>query len=566
MTTVQNNFDTITAIIIFNQSYEKTTEKGKIEKNAIEYDNKNNILHIADYPDPLAKVKNFFDNLKNDENCDYISDDKIYYGFVDRKQSMTKLINNKIYCNDIKKGRPLCVSNLETNKIKMRLNLTYDIVYEYDASKELEKLKNVDSYENPVQIIKIQKNDLVLMSPMVTKESPLTTEPKTEELEEDSLTPDTEKKGEDIISPSFARNVLISGTPGCGKSYFVDNYAIPSILSKSVLKETHVFRTTFTEGLTYDDFFGCYKPTMSIKNDTQSSEEEKIVYKFTPGVFCKAVKEALAQSNEKFILVIEEINRGHVYEVLGDVFQLLDRKYPSSEVDDDGFPSLSSTTAISLSEEAHNWFKKQLEKAPSGNKIIDDLKAHGNLRIPENLYIICTMNNADVGVGYLDTAFKRRFSYAYMDPDGIIYGDDTKIPGMSDPNVSKISFTNRLKFEPLRTSINSVLADKEIPEDRHIGKYFMHADEKTGEVNTLDFIVTVIGYLIQNVLRGNERLYENIFTQEDEKTPKYPKSLSDVLHRLPKTCKKDGDIISKILNPKILHQPEDNSAPQTPSA
>ncbi len=333
---------------------------------------------------------------------------------------------------------------------------------------------------------------------------------------------------------ALCRNVIFSGTPGAGKSYFVDHFAIPEILSGAAVPEgqpkeeyvqSHTTRVTFTEGYTREDFFGCYKPMVG--------QDRKPTYAFAPGPFCRAVRSALAAPEEAYVLVIEELNRGNVYEILGDVFQLLDRG-------EDG----SSSYPVALSMDAAAWFEEALQGTDAAWFDGD------HFRIPGNLYIICTMNNADARVQFLDTAFKRRFSSAYMDEEGCVYGAGN-VPGVKlaqeDAGMKGSVFCvqelmSRERYDHIRRNINNVLQKEGCPEDQWIAARFIRFDrgpDGAERLPEMEFVTNVLGYLLQNVFRGREK---TAVFQED-----CPRSLGLLLR---KYCKEKS--LKEILADDIL--------------
>ena len=247
------------------------------------------------------------------------------------------------------------------------------------------------------------------------------------------------------------RNRILFGAPGTGKSYELKRQA------EKLFEPENVERVTFHPEYSYFDFVGSYKPKMEGEGDA-----ERIKYRFVPGPFIRILKEALAHPEQKYLLVIEEINRARVAAVFGDVFQLLDRN-------DDGV----SEYGISPSEE---------------------LKAHlkmedtDKLQIPANLYIWATMNSADQGVYPMDTAFKRRWNFEYQ---GI------------DEGREKVSGTHAEAWHSLRENINRLLQDAGVNEDKQMGPFFMSPNELKGsEAEFLSaFKNKVIMYLFEDAAK-----------------------------------------------------------------
>ena len=116
---------------------------------------------------------------------------------------------------------------------------------------------------------------------------------------------------------------ILFGSPGTGKSYKVREIAknelgIPFDEDTKILANT--IKTVFHPEYTYADFMGKLLPL------TQGGS---VIYKFYPGHFLRilgmAYKALIDGSQENFLLVIDELNRGNAAAIFGTVFQLLDR-------------------------------------------------------------------------------------------------------------------------------------------------------------------------------------------------------------------------------------------------
>ena len=340
-----------------------------------------------------------------------------------------------------------------------------------------------------------------------------------------------------------AKNIIINGTPGCGKSYFVNNYVLKSILGDDEKnKELRYSRITFTEGLTYEDFFGCYKPV--VENMVQGDKEKKIIYKFVPGPFIALLIESLKNKSMNYVLIIEELNRGRVYEIFRGIFQLLDR-------DNEG----KSAYPIEIPEDAKKLFE------------------NNKMYLPSNFYIICTMNNADSRVEFLDTAFKRRFCYGYMNEEGLLYCSDN-IPGyneyintINDKNHKNfIKLLNNKKIDSesyhnLRKFINEKIINNQISEDKLISKYFI---TNSNDISVIDFVVKICGFLLQNVLRNDIRLTNAIFGENYITIPNIFSKLQNLLNNNNSKNETNAiengnqtnllNLLTEILKNKIIHE------------
>lgn len=244
----------------------------------------------------------------------------------------------------------------------------------------------------------------------------------------------------------------------------------------------HCERVTFHPNYSYAQFVGTYKPV-------QDDEDEKqIKYEYVPGPFMRTYRRAVKYPKQKFLLIIEEINRANVAAVFGDVFQLLDRKNGVSE-----YP-------IAASEDIKKYLK---------DNGIDDCE---ELRIPSNMYIWATMNSADQGVFPMDTAFKRRWEFEYIGIDdnqeGIEkYDIPVKIKKDAD---GKVIGREWVKWNDLRHSINDKLTEMKINEDKLLGPYFISEEklklvEGKKEDNADEFVKSfkskVLMYLFEDAVK-----------------------------------------------------------------
>ncbi|MFI3329783.1 MAG: AAA family ATPase [bacterium] len=269
-------------------------------------------------------------------------------------------------------------------------------------------------------------------------------------------------------------NVIVYGTPGCGKSYHVKN----EILSG---RKNNVYRTTFFSEYTNTDFIGQILPVVN---------GDKVTYEFTPGPFAIALKQALSNPNEEVALVIEELNRGNAASIFGDIFQLLDR--------DDTGTSEYSINNINL----QKYLTKELNKEIT------------SIVIPSNMSLIATMNTSDQNVFTLDTAFKRRWNFKKLKntfTDEHEY-KDIDVPGM---NISWEVFVT--KINDFIVQNNNIIQS----EDKQLGVYFI--DKKVIDTNNEESISSieefahkVLEYLWNDVARfERSRWFRNAKTLDD---------------------------------------------------
>ncbi len=270
-------------------------------------------------------------------------------------------------------------------------------------------------------------------------------------------TPPTPETGTEAVAGG--ENVIICGAPGVGKSYRIE-----SLFPLSSSRVTTVFHADTSN----KDFVGSYEP-----HSTGNDADQKVVFEFVPGPFAKALVLALNNPKQKVVLVIEEISRARAAAVFGEIFQLLDR-------------IATGRSKYTITPSAH--LAKHLEKE------VSTWKPAQGLFLPSNLSIYATMNPADQGVQRIDSAFRRRWRWQYLELTfaGCSYRDEPV-------KVGDLEAT----WSALAGALNDVLKTKlSLPEDRLIGPYFLTEDE----IKDPEAIAgKLLHYLWDDVLRNRER-------------------------------------------------------------
>ena len=270
--------------------------------------------------------------------------------------------------------------------------------------------------------------------------------------------------------------VMFYGAPGTGKSY-----SIASLIKKSYPGYTeyddnpYVFRTTIYRDYSYFDFVGNIMPV---------TKEGKVSYEFVPGIFTTALCTALRTQDRNIdvYLILEEMSRGDIASIFGDIFQLLDR-------DDTG----KSMYGIN---------NKSIYEYLILNGVI---KAGHKIIIPSNLHIIGTVNTSDQNVNVIDTAFKRRFDFKYIGVDPIPV-NPIHVDGKDDEYVNNfdIKFTDTETYEwvKLYQAINHIIInDLGLAEDKQLGPFFLKDKGDDDDANREQVADKLLHYLWQDVER-----------------------------------------------------------------
>ena len=235
--------------------------------------------------------------------------------------------------------------------------------------------------------------------------------------------------------------IMLYGAPGTGKSYSISFLIRQSYPSFNECDDNpYVFRTTIYRDYSYFDFVGNIMPV---------TKDGKISYEFVPGIFTTALFAALRNQDSGIdvYLILEEMSRGDIASIFGDIFQLLDR--------DDTGKSMYGINNKSIYE-----YLILNGAIKPGYKIV----------IPKNLHIIGTVNTSDQNVNVIDTAFKRRFDFKYVGVEPVKSNNNGYVNNFS------INFTsdNQYEWVKLYQAINHVIInDLGLAEDKQLGPFFL---------------------------------------------------------------------------------------------
>ena len=170
------------------------------------------------------------------------------------------------------------------------------------------------------------------------------------------------------------KNLILQGPPGTGKTWLAKR------LGDLLVGHRHSGRVRvvqFHPNVSYEDFVRGYRPGSDGK------------LRIVDGLFMEAVKAAKARPELPMVVVIEEINRGNPAQVFGELLTLLESSKRNPE------------SAIELTYAGPDEGQGELRQA---------------VHLPENLFVIGTMNTADRSIAMVDIAFRRRFTFENLRP------------------------------------------------------------------------------------------------------------------------------------------------------
>ena len=190
-----------------------------------------------------------------------------------------------------------------------------------------------------------------------------------ESIIEDGCFLDSQKIEEILKRLTTKKNIILQGPPGTGKTWLAKRLAF-ALLGEKAIKRVKAVQ--FHPNLSYEDFVRGYRP----------SEGGKL--ELSDGPFLEMINNAIADPGSFHVLVIEEVNRGNPAQIFGEMLTLL--------------------------EESKRTPDEALE-------LCYRRSANERIYIPDNLFVIGTMNIADRSLALVDFALRRRFAFIELKPE-----------------------------------------------------------------------------------------------------------------------------------------------------
>ena len=328
---------------------------------------------------------------------------------------------------------------------------------DYATLRGCPELERMEYFQNPQgSLFKLTRGEFDFIFDLIREENPAAQEAsidaytKSDFLDEVYM---TEKRYENLVAVlRNKKNIILQGAPGVGKTFAARRLAWSMMGEKD---DSRIEFVQFHQNYSYEDFMMGYKPV-----------EDGFELKY--GIFYRFCQRAANQPDKEFFFIIDEINRGNMSKIFGELLMLIEKDYRGTKA---------------------------------------TLAYNGLLfSVPKNLYIIGMMNTADRSLAMIDYALRRRFSFFEVEP-----GFDSE---------GFIHYQNGLNNETLNELINKVKdLNREISLDKSLGKGFCigHSYFCGRDVCTEEWLHSIVDYDILPMLSeywfddvGKLQRWENI--------------------------------------------------------
>ena len=328
---------------------------------------------------------------------------------------------------------------------------------DYATLRGCPELERMEYFQNPQgSLFKLTRGEYDFILDMIREENPVTSEAsidaytKSDFLDEVYM---TEKRYESLVAVlRNKKNIILQGAPGVGKTFAARRLAWSMMGEKD---DGRIEFVQFHQNYSYEDFMMGYKPV-----------EDGFELKY--GIFYRFCQKAANQPDKEFFFIIDEINRGNMSKIFGELLMLIEKDYR-------GTKATLAYNGLSFS-------------------------------VPKNLYIIGMMNTADRSLAMIDYALRRRFSFFEVEP-----GFDSE---------GFIQYQNDLNNETLNELVSKVKdLNREISLDKSLGKGFCigHSYFCGRDVCTEEWLHSIVDYDILPMLSeywfddvGKLQRWENI--------------------------------------------------------
>lgn len=303
---------------------------------------------------------------------------------------------------------------------------------EYQTLRDCQELEQMEFFRNPRgSLFKLTRDEYHFILDVIREENPVLPERVVDRYTKDNFLEEVYMTGADYDKLSamllHKKNIILQGAPGVGKTFAARRLAWSIMGEKD---ESRIEFVQFHQNYSYEDFVMGYKPV-----------EDRFERK--DGVFYRFCQKAENQPGKAFFFIIDEINRGNMSKIFGELLMLIEKEYRGTKI------------ALTYSDFPFS--------------------------VPDNLYIIGMMNTADRSLAMIDYALRRRFSFFEMEPGFHSEGFMRYQSGLNNEKLNEL-------IERVKELNQKIIADKSLGKGFCIGhSYFCNQTVCTDE--WLDIIV-----------------------------------------------------------------------------
>lgn len=303
---------------------------------------------------------------------------------------------------------------------------------EYQTLRDCRELEQMEFFRNPRgSLFKLTRDEYHFILDVIREENPVLPERVVDRYTKDNFLEEVYMTGADYDKLSamllHKKNIILQGAPGVGKTFAARRLAWSIMGEKD---ENRIEFVQFHQNYSYEDFVMGYKPV-----------EDRFERK--DGVFYRFCQKAENQPGKAFFFIIDEINRGNMSKIFGELLMLIEKEYRGTKI------------ALTYSDFPFS--------------------------VPDNLYIIGMMNTADRSLAMIDYALRRRFSFFEMEPGFHSEGFMRYQSGLNNEKLNEL-------IERVKELNQKIIADKSLGKGFCIGhSYFCNQTVCTDE--WLDIIV-----------------------------------------------------------------------------
>ena len=314
---------------------------------------------------------------------------RIFQNFVDAKEGDTVICYESNPTKQI-----LCLAMVskasDGERIVFKKTETLTAPVDYASIRDIAELQNMEVFVNPNgSFFKLTADEYNLLMDIIREAN----EKPSLEVKSESYTVDNflsevfmSKESYDHLRAKLEikKNIILQGAPGVGKTFSAKRLAYSMM---GVKDDNRICFVQFHQNYSYEEFIEGYKP-----------DEES--FKLRKGIFYNFCTQAKNDPSRPYFFIIDEINRGNLSKIFGELLMLVESAYRNERV------------ALLY----------------SGEKFY----------VPENLYIIGMMNTADRSLAMIDYALRRRFSFFDLKPGYDTDGFKEKQKSLNNEKYNKL--------------------------------------------------------------------------------------------------------------------------------